>query len=140
MMSSSFVQSGGQLQLHHCSASNKGGGFFLKKGKFEVLGTTLVDMCTATSGGGIFLEDCRQFHVHENITFSKCRQVGTLSGFGGGLEVHNSDIVQSGGAVVFLSIAIVNSKLMFLVLPTQTCGCFLRMCLCLPVFATQFPL
>lgn len=107
---SSFTQHGGQLQLHHCSASDQGGGFFLKSCKFEVRGTILVDTCSATSGGGgIFLEDHVQFHVYENITFSNCRQVGTPSGFGGGLEVHNSDIVQSGGNVVFLVIAIVSS-------------------------------
>lgn len=110
IVQSNVTQSGGQLQLHHCSASDRGGGFFLKSGKFEVGGTILVDTCTATSGGGgIFLEDHTQFHVHEKITFSNCRQVGTASGFGGGLEVHNSDIVQSGGNVVFLVIAIVSS-------------------------------
>ena len=110
IVQSSFTQHGGQLQLHHCSASDQGGGFFLESGKFEVGGTILVDTCTATSGGGgIFLEDHMQFHVYKDITFSNCRQVGTPSGFGGGLEVHNSDIVQSGGNVVFLVIAIVSS-------------------------------
>ena len=110
IVQSSFTQHGGQLQLHHCSASHQGGGFFLKSGKFEVRGTILVDTCTATSGGGgIFLEDHMQFHVYKDITFSNCRQVGTPLGFGGGLEVHNSDIVQSGGNVVFLVIAIVSS-------------------------------
>lgn len=110
IVQSSFTQRGGQLQLHHCSASYRGGGFFLKSGKFEVGGTILVDTCTATSGGGgIFLEDHMQFHVYENITFSNCRQVGTPLGFGGGLEVHHSNIVQSGGNVVFLVIAIVSS-------------------------------
>lgn len=112
IVQSNVTQSGGQLQLHHCSASDRGGGFFLARGKFEVGGTILVNTCTATSGGGgIFLEDHMQFHVYKDITFSNCRQVGAPSGFGGGggLEVHNSDMVQSGGNVLFLVIAKLSS-------------------------------